>query len=122
MYFVFYRSDGTGLADSRVLRQSILRNYWKRWRNEYLCQLRTIHHNKNKLSKSVRIGDVVLIHEDNRSRLLWRLAVVIQTYPGRDGRVRACDVRLGSRQVLKRPVQLLFPLEITAAGPEDVKN
>lgn len=115
-------NDGSAIANSWSLRQSLIKNYMKRWRTEYLCQLRSIHHNKPDLSKSVKVGDVVLLHEDNKPRLLWRLAVIQQTYQGRDGRIRACDVRLRNQQILKRPIQLLYPLEISAAGAEDVEN
>jgi len=75
------KNDGTALAKSRILRQSMVKSFWKRWRNEYLYQLRTIHHNNEKLSKGVKVGDIVLIHEDTKPKLLWRLAVVQQTYP-----------------------------------------
>ncbi|KAI9581566.1 hypothetical protein GQX74_012891 [Glossina fuscipes] len=89
----------------------------RRCRNEYLCQLRSILRNRNGSSK-----DVLLLHEDSKPRLLWRLKLVKQTYQCRDGLVRACDIQLQNQQVLKRPVQLLYALEISRAGAEDVEN
>jgi len=41
-----------------------------------------------------------------RSRLQWKLGVVKTTYPGRDGKVRACDAQIANGTVLKRPVHL----------------
>uniref|UniRef100_A0A1A9V3K6 DUF5641 domain-containing protein n=1 Tax=Glossina austeni TaxID=7395 RepID=A0A1A9V3K6_GLOAU len=66
---------------------SLIKNYLKRWRNVYLCQLKCIHHSRNGSSKSVKVKDVVLLHEDNKPRLWWRLGVVKQTYQGRNDRI-----------------------------------
>ncbi|XP_075150735.1 uncharacterized protein LOC142224836 [Haematobia irritans] len=102
----WFKDDGSTLAKSWVTRQALIHKFLKCWRSEYLCQLRSIHHNKTEPSKSVKVGDVVLLHEDNKPRLFWRLAVVHQTNQGRDGLVRACDVRLQDQKILKRPIQL----------------
>ncbi|XP_036346189.1 uncharacterized protein LOC118755464 [Rhagoletis pomonella] len=119
-----FQSDGSTISQAWTLRQALLRRYMKRWREEYLQQLRYIHHNKSAASRSIGIGDVVLVKDDNKPRLQWKLAVVQTTYQGRDGRIRVCDVRMQGQQVLKRPIQLLYPLEISSsiAGPEDVEN
>ena len=36
--------------------------------------------------------DVVLLAEDSKRRLLWRMARVAQLYPGRDGKSRVALV------------------------------
>jgi hypothetical protein len=60
-------------------------------------------------------GDVVIVSSDNKNRGAWPLAVVEETYPGKDGVVRA--VRLKTKNgTLERPVQLLYPMELSCDG------
>ncbi|XP_037942560.1 uncharacterized protein LOC119675433 [Teleopsis dalmanni] len=108
----FYEMD-TLLTEVKSVR------YLKRWQDEYLTQLRSIHLNKSKPTKSINIGDVdvVLVKDEHQSRLLWRMAVVVATYIGRDGRARACDVRLKDQKIMRRPIQLLYPLELICDSP-----
>jgi hypothetical protein len=57
-------------------------------------------------------GDVVIVLSDNKNRGVWPLAVVEETFPGKDGVVRA--VRLKTKNgVLERPVQYLYPMELS---------
>lgn len=58
-----------------------------------------------------KVGDVALIGEDNTPRHTWKLGRVEELFPGRDGLVRSCAVRTTSGTVLRRPIQLLYPLE-----------
>ena len=51
------------------------------------------------------------MRSDTKNRGKWPLAVVQQTYPGRDGHIRAVQLRT-SKGVLERPVQHLYPLEL----------
>jgi len=110
-----FQTDGSSIGQIWRARNTLIQRYIKRWRSEYLTQLRSIHFNRSEPEKSIKEGDVVLVKDENQSRLLWKLAVVITTYSGRDGRTRACDVRLQNQQILRRPIQLLYPLEIQAS-------
>jgi hypothetical protein len=57
-------------------------------------------------------GDVVIVLSDNKNRGAWPLAAVEETFPGKDGVVRA--VRLKTKNgVLERPVQYLYPMELS---------
>ncbi|XP_037930940.1 uncharacterized protein LOC119665767 [Teleopsis dalmanni] len=112
-----FLSDGSTIAKMWQSRTYILKRYLKRWQDEYLTQLRSIHLNKSKPTKSINIGDVVLVKDEHQSRLLWRMAVVVATYIGRDGRARACDVRLKDQKIMRRPIQLLYPLELICDSP-----
>ena len=57
-------------------------------------------------------GDVVIVLSDNKNRGVWPLAVVEETFPGKDGVVRA--VRLKTKNgVLEKPVQYLYPMELS---------
>ena len=58
----------------------------------------------------------MIIHDSTLPRGLWKLGRVQELLNGRDGRPRAALVRVASRDhqhiFLKRPLQLLYPLEI----------
>ena len=43
---------------------------------------------------------------------MWKLGVVTELIPGRDGRIRAANVRVESGNILNRAIQCLYPLEI----------
>ena len=53
----------------------------------------------------------MLVRSDTKNRGKWPLAVVQQNYPGRDGHIRAVQLR-ASKGVIERPVQHLYPLEL----------
>ncbi|KAF2891793.1 hypothetical protein ILUMI_14380, partial [Ignelater luminosus] len=92
-------------------RQRILSKFWKKWSTDYLQQLRTAHVNSwNPQTKMFNVGDIVLLHDQNAPRLSWKMVRINQVYPGRDNRIRACEVQLPNRILLRRPVQLLYPL------------
>ena len=80
--------------------EKLMTTFWTRWRREYLLNLREFHHQplKGPLARrdcSVKIGDVVLIHE-NLPRSRWRLAPVEKLIDGRDGWCRAAQVKLAN--------------------------
>ena len=64
----------------------------------------------------IATGDVVVVHDENLPRGLWKLGRVEEVIAGRDGSVRGAAVRLVSRNrqqtLIRRPIQLLYPLEI----------
>lgn len=92
-------------------RRKLLEYYWNRWRREYLLALRAVP--AGKIANNLEVGDVVLLGDVKLPRNMWTLGIITNTFPGRDKRVRACEVRLGSGQSIRRPIQLLYPLEIT---------
>ena len=98
--------------------QHLLEHFWRRWRNKYLSDLRDVHRYDAVPSNGkwlVTLGDIVLVHDESHPRTFWKLGKVQHLIEGRDGCVRAAVVRVssGSRETtLKRPVQLLYPLEI----------
>ena len=49
----------------------------------------------------VNLHDVVMLTDDNLPRSSWKLARVIDTYPGKDGRVRKVKLKLGQGPVHK---------------------
>ena len=98
---------------------SVLNHFWRRWRSEYLSELRESHRHGAKKARNTHIaaGEVVIVHDDSLPRGLWKLGRIQEVIPGADGLPRSALVRVASRDrqhtLLKRPVQLLYPLEIS---------
>lgn len=93
-------------------RQRLLTSFWNSWRRDYLMDLKSAHKCETPTPTALKVGDVVLIGEDNAPRQTWKMGRITETFPGRDGLVRSCTVRTSMGRLLKRPVQLLYPLEI----------
>uniref|UniRef100_A0A1X7UEA9 DUF5641 domain-containing protein n=1 Tax=Amphimedon queenslandica TaxID=400682 RepID=A0A1X7UEA9_AMPQE len=96
-----------------------LSQFWNRWRKEYLLELREAHriHLRNSPGRYwIQVGDIVVIHSDEKKRGFWSAGRVEELLTGRDGNVRAAVVRVcaGSRRfkLLRRPIQRLFPIEV----------
>lgn len=92
--------------------QKLKRDLRSRFRIEYLGQLKNSK-GSAKSGKIIAVGDIVLVGHDNQKRLYWPLARVIEIYPGRDGQVRVAKVKTMSGFLI-RPVQRLYPLEISS--------
>ena len=98
---------------------SVLNHIWRRWRSEYLSELRESHRHgaKNARNTLIAAGEVVIVHNDSLPHGLWKLGRIQEVIPGADGLPRSALVRVASRDrqhtLLKRPVQLLYPLEIS---------
>nr|XP_015925386.2 uncharacterized protein LOC107453192 [Parasteatoda tepidariorum] len=86
--------------------QDLLDAFWKKWSKDYLLQLRSFHQVRNiQKSSHVRVGDIVLLHEDVRPRHTWKRALVTGLIKGRDEKVRTCTLRSDGKKI-SRPVQL----------------
>ena len=71
---------------------------WKRWRREYLVELREVHkqceHKRSSSGPRVSVGDVVIIHDDNQPKGMWNLSRVEELLVGNDGEVRGAVLRI----------------------------
>ena len=94
----------------------LLQHFQTRWKREYLTSLREFHKTSGLNIQNVRVGDIVMIHDDG-PRLHWRLGVINSLIPGKDGLVRAVNVRTSNR-VTSRPISRLYPLEVSLP-PDD---
>jgi len=95
-----------------------LNRFWRRWRREYLLELREAHRlgNVGSSNSVVVANDIVVVHDEGQPRGLWRLGKVEGLIIGRDGKTRGATVRVSSRDggttILQRPLSLLYPLEV----------
>ncbi|GFS85918.1 integrase catalytic domain-containing protein [Nephila pilipes] len=81
----------------------------QRFRKEYLGQLAQKHNEKQ--LRNLQICEIVLVGDDNKIRLFWPLAKIIELIPGRDGKI--CTVKLKTQLgTVLRPIQCIYPLEI----------
>lgn len=100
--------DRISLSRSARHKQKLRDDLRKRFRLEYLGQIKC--HFKKKTREFVKIGEVVLIGNDNTKRIEWPIGRVIEVFPGKDRLVRLVRVKTIHNDFL-RPVQRLFPLE-----------
>ena len=126
--------DDFEVAPSQLRKRSnhlknVLNHYWKRWKHEYLTELREAHRHAavNQVDKSVvATGDVVVVHDEALPRGLWRLARVQELITGQDGQVRGAVLRVisktGEPTILRRQLQLLYPLEVRDPGNADTNG
>lgn len=80
-------------------------DFWKAWANEYLHQFQS--RTKWQLAQpNAVMGQIVLVSEDNLPPSKWAYGKIVNTYPAKDGLVRAVDVKCG-KNVLRRPIHKL---------------
>ena len=103
-------------VNSALYLTKTLSQFWNRWRREYLPDLREVHRMNSRSSAEVKTGDVVVIQDDNVKRGMWKTGIIEEVIKGKDGNIRGAKVRKigkGKPEILSRPLQKLFPLEIT---------
>ncbi len=67
---------------------------------------------KGKLDQKIRVGEVVLIPDENTKRLMWSTGLVLELRKSRDGLVRSVVLRSPKGNIINRAIQCLYPLEI----------
>lgn len=79
------------LKERRREAQELADSFWERWRDEYLPLL----HERQKWlrpQRNLRVGDLVLMVDENSSRGNWPLAIITEVYPDSKGLVRHAEV------------------------------
>ena len=89
--------------------QMCLKHFWSRWRKEYLSTLQT-RQKWNIETPNIKENEMVLIQTE-APRGSWPMGIIIQTVPGRDGRVRMAHVKTAAGTYM-RPVSKLCKLEL----------
>ena len=118
----FHLEDPEDLSDplftsSKDLRRSVdkqkhlIQQFWQRWKREYLTGLREFHKASGNNKQVIQRGDVVIV-QDDKPRVQWKLAVVEGLIEGRDGMVRAAHIRMDKLKTT-RPIVKLYPLEVS---------
>lgn len=100
--------QGSNEAKRYARMEKIRQHFWDRWRNEYVSQLQQ----RTKWKKntcSLKLGDMVLLKEDQSPPLCWRLGLIEKLYAGPDNISRVADVKT-TTGTFRRPFTRLCPL------------
>ena len=77
-----------------------LNQFWKRWRTEYLTELRESHRQTCRDYSSqpvIEVGDVVVVHDEGLPRGFWKLGKIQEMIFGRNGKIRGATVKVASQ-------------------------
>ncbi|GFX50305.1 DUF5641 domain-containing protein [Trichonephila clavipes] len=96
-------------------RIKLLSDLRQRFRKEYLSEL--IQKQNDNRVRNPELGNG-LNGNDNKKRLSWPIAKIIELIPGRDGEIRTVRLKTQHGTVI-RPVQRIFPLEVQAIANSD---
>eukprot|EP00731_Ephydatia_muelleri_P026680 Em0018g780a len=93
---------------------NVLNHFWKRWRKEYLSGLREAHayvarKHSDHGNPHVTVGDIVIVSDDSLPRGQWKLGNCARAPQGNGWYGKGCH---SQDSLQKRPIQLLYPLEI----------
>ena len=95
-----------------------LEGFWRRWKKEYLLELREFHRTRVQggTTYSLKKGDIVTVYDEGHPRGLWRLGRIEDEIQSADGGIRGVLVRVTSKRghvkLLRRPIQHIYPLEV----------
>ena len=93
---------------------------------EHLMALREIttshKESQSQISRLPKIGEIILVKDDNVLGRTWKLALIKEYILSKDGQIRSVIIQLLNKQLVSRAINHLFPLEIQATQSEDIKN
>lgn len=107
--------QATNLRKSIKYRGELRLHLNQRFRSEYLGRLQLF--SSKKKTKDVRLGEIVLIGDDNSKRTDWPLGRVTELIQSKDGNVRVVHI-LTKGGMLIRPIQRVYPLELELSHDE----
>ena len=105
--------------------QHLINQFWDRWRKEFLQNLQT-RQKWTRPRRDAKIGDIVIVKDENLPRNQWSLARISEVIPSTDGLIRKVKLvkgdselddrgkRIGPVHELERPIHklvLLLPRE-----------
>ncbi|CAB3977862.1 Hypothetical predicted protein [Paramuricea clavata] len=98
--------------------KTLLKEFTKQWRREYLLSIREAARSSNNGTRDVIVeGDIVILKNESTKRLFWKIAMVEELIRSIDGVVRSAKIRVLNSEtrkpiIIRRPIQHLIPLEI----------
>lgn len=99
------------------LTHQMVQRFWKRWSSEYLHTLQQRHKWKT-TRENIRVGDLVLILEDNMPPAKWARGRVLEVHPGDDGNIRVVTLKARG-STFKRSIVKVARLPVENEGSED---
>ena len=103
-------SEDANINTRYKLLKKLQDEFWRMWKRDYLTELQIL---KKWFSNGpeFRIGDLILLAEDNKAPMQWKTGRVLEVYKGNDGTVRVCKVKT-SNSTFIRPVVKLRKLPV----------
>lgn len=92
--------------------QRMTEHFWRRWKNEYLHTLQHRYKWRNSI-QAPKIGDIVIIKEEDLPPTRWLLGKITEMFQGPDGRIRVVTVQC-NKSTFTRPLSKLIILPIEA--------
>ncbi|VDP19749.1 unnamed protein product [Heligmosomoides polygyrus] len=90
--------------------------FWQQWQSEYLTSLREKHQREVGNKRGSRIapkqGQVVLVCDALQPRYMWKMGSIEDLVSNQEGVVGEASVLLPSHRKIRRPINLLVPLEL----------
>lgn len=80
----------------------MIQQLWKHWSHDYLHQFKQRNKWKD-IQPNVKIGDLVLVKEDNVPHLVWKKAVINDLHTGEDGLTRVVTLKMATG-TFKHPI------------------
>ncbi|XP_055842512.1 uncharacterized protein LOC129909456 [Episyrphus balteatus] len=102
--------DGAAIKKNWLAAEKYAQTFWRRWVREYLPDL-TRRTKWFSPQKSLQIGDIVVIVDQNNPRKSWPKGKVLQVMPGKDGTIRSAIVQTQTG-IYTRPVVKLAVLDV----------
>ncbi|XP_034951317.1 uncharacterized protein [Chelonus insularis] len=106
------------IKSSRLSRWQLIsqmtQSFWTKWSREYLQRFQAIY-KWNKLTPSLKPGNIVLIIDERYPPGKWPMGKIIQVHPGKDGLVRVVTLKT-STTTMTRPITKLCPLVIDSTS------
>ena len=106
---------------------TLLKDYWHIWSKDYLTSLQEFHCNRTMRENTafIKVGDIVVIHEEHVPRNFWRTGKVEQLIVSWDNEIRGAIVKCMTNQgrpvMLNRSVKKLFPLEVNVDSEQKLE-
>lgn len=93
------------------LTQQMVQRFWARWSTDYLHTLQQ-RRKWQQRERNLRIGDLVLVLDDNQPPTKWAIGRIIDTHPGNDHQVRVVTIRTKNATYKRSIVKVArLPLE-----------
>ena len=105
-------SNEKDITSRRMWRQvqAISQMFWERWRKEYIPELAKRNKWKEKLQERFKIGELVILVDEDKRKSTWSLGRIVEMLPGDDGIVRVVTIRT-KNGLYTRPITKIGKLE-----------
>ena len=81
--------------------------FWKRWLRQYLITLQQ-RHKWSYVSRNLKMGDLVLLTEENTHRGQWPFGRVTRVHKAKDGHVRSVEIKTKTGSLIRPITKLCF--------------